>query len=283
MARGPISPIRIRRIALGREAAAAIEVARDQVDGGARAARAGSLAFTSGATEALNWALKGTAAQAAAGAAPDRHPRDRACLRARHRANGSTGRASRSIVLAGRPDGLVDLDLARAPRSTTGTGSGRGDAGQQRDRRHPAGRRARRASPDARGALMLCDAVQGFGRVPIPREPRPGRRLRAQDPRAQGHRRAVDARRRRARRRCSTAAGRRGGMRSGTCRRRCASASARRRGWRPSARRGPRACRAPVGDRARRRSARAGPSTAAPSSAITAISTSAATGSTPRG
>ncbi len=43
----------------GREAAAAIEVARGQV---ARAIGldGGSLAFTGSATEALNWALKGT-------------------------------------------------------------------------------------------------------------------------------------------------------------------------------------------------------------------------------
>src|SRR5688572_32904089 len=40
----------------GREAAAAIEVARDQV---AAHFPAGTIAFTSGATEALNWAVKG--------------------------------------------------------------------------------------------------------------------------------------------------------------------------------------------------------------------------------
>ena len=44
----------------GREAAAAaIEVARDRVVA-ALGLRGGRLAFTSGATEALNWALKGT-------------------------------------------------------------------------------------------------------------------------------------------------------------------------------------------------------------------------------
>src|SRR6478736_1159403 len=43
----------------GHEAAAAIEVARKQV-GQAVGLHGGSLAFTSGATEALNWALKGT-------------------------------------------------------------------------------------------------------------------------------------------------------------------------------------------------------------------------------
>ena len=44
---------------LGREAAAAIEVARDQVDR-SLGLPGGRFAFTSGATEALNWAIKGT-------------------------------------------------------------------------------------------------------------------------------------------------------------------------------------------------------------------------------
>src|SRR5919112_844035 len=43
----------------GREAAAAIEVARGQVER-AIGLDGGRLAFTGGATEALNWALKGT-------------------------------------------------------------------------------------------------------------------------------------------------------------------------------------------------------------------------------
>ena len=44
----------------GREAAAAIEVARDRILTAA-ALDEGRFAFTSGATEALNWAIKGTA------------------------------------------------------------------------------------------------------------------------------------------------------------------------------------------------------------------------------
>ena len=46
----------------GREAAAAIEVARDRVEA-AIGLPGGRFAFTSGATEALNWALKGTLEQ----------------------------------------------------------------------------------------------------------------------------------------------------------------------------------------------------------------------------
>src|SRR5215213_7584160 len=43
----------------GREAGAAVEVARDQVERAIGLA-GGRVAFTGGATEALNWALKGT-------------------------------------------------------------------------------------------------------------------------------------------------------------------------------------------------------------------------------
>ena len=59
----PHSPYR-----LGREAAAAIEIARARVTkalGGSSVP--GKLSFTSGATEAINWALKGTAENGAAG------------------------------------------------------------------------------------------------------------------------------------------------------------------------------------------------------------------------
>ena len=79
------------------------------------------------------------------------------------------------------------------------------------------------------GALMLCDAVQGLRAGADPRRARPGRRLGPQDPRPQGRRRPVDARRRRARAACSTAAGRSRACARERCRRRCASASARRR------------------------------------------------------
>ena len=50
----------------GHEADAAIEVARKRVER-ALGLRGGSIAFTSGATEALNWALKGTVENAPKG------------------------------------------------------------------------------------------------------------------------------------------------------------------------------------------------------------------------
>ena len=67
----------------GREAAAAIEVARKQVEQ-AIGLDGGSLAFTGSATEALNWALKGTMEKAPDRPQPYRHRRDRACGGARH-------------------------------------------------------------------------------------------------------------------------------------------------------------------------------------------------------
>ena len=71
---------------------------------------------------------------------PDHHRRDRACRGARHvRMAGRAGH--RPDRPAGRqPDGLLDLDAPRA-RARRARTAGRGDAGQQRDRRHPADRR----------------------------------------------------------------------------------------------------------------------------------------------
>src|SRR4051794_20230471 len=50
----------------GREAAAAIELARKQVES-ALGLKGGSIAFTGSATEAINWGLKGTAEKAPKG------------------------------------------------------------------------------------------------------------------------------------------------------------------------------------------------------------------------
>ena len=54
---------------LGREAAAAVEHARDRI-GALLDPKAGRLLFTSGATEAVNWAIKGSFANAPAGRRP---------------------------------------------------------------------------------------------------------------------------------------------------------------------------------------------------------------------
>ena len=105
----------------------------------------------------------------------------------------------------------------RARRDRAGHRAGRGDAGQQRDRRDPAGRRACRDRACGRARCSCatrCRAMAGC-RSPTAR---PDRDLGAQDPRPQGHRRAVGARRRRRSSRCSTAAGRRRGCARARCR-----------------------------------------------------------------
>ena len=151
---------------LGREAAAAVEVARGQVmqTFGSDAAQ-GGLYFTSGATEALNWALKG---------AVSRLPGNRrrvVTIATEHAAVLDTvewlGRlgAEVDILPVGR-DGLVDLDLARE-RITEGTGL---VAAMLVNNEIGVVQPIAELGEIARssGALFVCDAVQGFGRVPIP-------------------------------------------------------------------------------------------------------------------
>ena len=152
----------------GREAAAAVEVARARVRqalGGAR--EGGRLFFTSGATEAINWALKGSAA---------RLPPERSrivTLATEHAAVLDTldwlevqgFEVERLPVMR---DGLVDLDLA-AERIDARTGLVaamlvNNEIGVVQPVEALAG------LARARGALFLCDAVQALGRVPIPLE-----------------------------------------------------------------------------------------------------------------
>ncbi len=151
---------------MGREAAAAVEVARERVvralggeDGGGR------LYFTSGATEAVNWALKGAAA---------RLPGDRrriVTLATEHAAVLDTARHLAGsgfeveIVPVG-PDGLVDLASVEAalaePTGLVAAMLVNNEIGVIQPIAE-IGALARGA-----GALFLCDAVQGFGRVPLP-------------------------------------------------------------------------------------------------------------------
>lgn len=137
----------------GRAAKAAVEVARAQV--GALLPAGGRVAFTSGATEALNWAIKGTGGAIVT-------------LATEHAAVLDTVAASgRPVtVLSVRPDGLVDLDAARA---AIGPGTGLVAAilvNNEIGVIQPIAELAELAQ--AAGALFLCDAVQGYGRVPIP-------------------------------------------------------------------------------------------------------------------
>ncbi|QJU56593.1 cysteine desulfurase [Sphingomonas sp. AP4-R1] len=148
---------------MGREAKAAVEVARERI--AAPFGPGGRLAFTSGATEALNWAIKGIAT-------PLRNTRPRIVTTAiEHAAVLDTlgwlaTQGHEVIVLPVSPEGIVDLDAAAAAiddrtalvaamlvNNEIGTVQPIAELG---------------ALARAAGAVMLCDAVQGYGRVPLP-------------------------------------------------------------------------------------------------------------------
>jgi len=146
---------------MGRAAKAAVEVAREQV--AAPFGPGGRLLFTGGATEALNWAIKGIA---------ETSPRRRIVTTTiEHAAVLDTvawlgGRGHDVTILPVDREGLVDLDAARAAidgdtalvaamlvNNEIGTIQPVAELG---------------ALAKAAGATMICDAVQGYGRVPLP-------------------------------------------------------------------------------------------------------------------
>jgi cysteine desulfurase len=149
----------------GREADAAIEVARKQVEQ-AIGLSGGSVAFTGSATEALNWAIKGTLEKSA---------RNRiVTVQTEHAAVLDTcewlqGRGVEVEYLPVRDDGLVDLaEVAAAVNDRTALVAVmlvNNEIGVIQ----PVGEIAKIAHKA--GALMLTDAVQGLGRVPIPEGP----------------------------------------------------------------------------------------------------------------
>jgi len=135
----------------GRAAAAAIEVARDQV--AALLPPGGQVIFTSGATEALNLALRGSGAGRLAVSAIE------------HAAVLDTARAHDPAltILPVDDDGLVDGDVAIPP----GTGLvAVMQVNNEIGTVQPIAAIAARAR--AIGALMLCDAVQGAGKIVAP-------------------------------------------------------------------------------------------------------------------
>jgi cysteine desulfurase len=183
---------------LGREAAAAIEIARERVIevlgtplparregsgvGGPQdeslaveanpppappCTQGGALHFTSGATEAINWALKGAAARLPAGR------RHIVTLATEHAAVLDTvewlgDRGFAIDILPVSADGLALHDeLAKAISDRTGIVAAmlvNNEIGVIQ----PVAEIA--AMARRRGALFLCDAVQGFGRVALPLE-----------------------------------------------------------------------------------------------------------------
>lgn len=141
---------------LGRAAKAAIEVAREQV--AALLPAGGRVVFTSGATEALNWAVKGSRGSVVTIASEHAAVLDTA------RAEGARGRDV--TVLPVRPDGRIDLWVARR---VLGQGAGLLAAmlvNNEIGVVQPIAELARIARQS--GTLVLCDAVQGYGRVAIP-------------------------------------------------------------------------------------------------------------------
>ncbi|NTS64063.1 cysteine desulfurase [Sphingomonas sp. HHU CXW] len=140
----------------GRAAKAAVEVARGEV---ARLLPAGGrVAFTSGATEALNWAIKGTSGGIVTLAT------EHAAVLDTVAAEAARGRAV--TVLTVGQDGSVDLDMARAA-IVPGTGLVAAMlVNNEIGVVQPVGALADMAH--AAGAVMLCDAVQGYGRVAVP-------------------------------------------------------------------------------------------------------------------
>ena len=138
----------------GRAARAAVEVARAEV--APLLPPGGRVVFTGGATEALNWAIKGTAGPVATFAT------EHAAVLDTVAAESARGRAA-SVLPVGA-DGLADPDALPADAGLVVAMLVNNEVGAI----HPVAAIAERAH--VAGALLLCDAVQGYGRVPIPPE-----------------------------------------------------------------------------------------------------------------
>jgi cysteine desulfurase len=141
---------------MGRAAAAAVEVAREAV--AALLPKGGQVYFTSGATESLNWAIKGSGAKAIA--LPDT---EHAAVRDTALWLGECGHEV-TIMPVGR-DGLLDLAAIPDGQGLVAVMHVNNEIGVIQ----PIAEIAARAH--ANGALMLCDAVQSYGRITIPEGP----------------------------------------------------------------------------------------------------------------
>lgn len=139
----------------GRAAAAAVEVARDQV--AALLPKGGRVYFTSGATEALNWALL-RGAEAMPGGVAGLSIEHAASLQCLERLNAHILPVDAN-GLALPPDGALipenGVVAVMLVNNEVGTIQPVADFA---------------AAAHARNSLLLCDAVQGFGRVAIPEE-----------------------------------------------------------------------------------------------------------------
>jgi cysteine desulfurase len=147
----------------GNEAEAAVEVARKQVET-ALGLKGGSIAFTGSATEALNWALKGTVEKGANG-------RNRIItLATEHAAVLDTcewlaGQGVDLSVLPVEPDGRLDLDLLDRELDKRVLLVAVMQVNNEIGVTQPISEIAKMAHKC--GSLILCDAVQAFGRMEI--------------------------------------------------------------------------------------------------------------------
>ena len=147
----------------GNEAAAAVEVARMQVEQ-AIALPGGSVAFTGSATEAINWAIKGTIENA-----PARRNRIVA-VQTEHAAVLDTcewleKRGVEVVRLPVGSDGLLSLDEIKAALDDDVALVAVMLVNNEIGVIQPVAEVAKLAHEA--GALMLCDAVQGLGRLAI--------------------------------------------------------------------------------------------------------------------
>ena len=151
----------------GREAAAAIEVARKQVERSI-GLKGGSVAFTGSATEAINWALKGMLEKTPQG-------RNRiVTVATEHAAVLDTcewleGRGYQVTRLPVGPSGLLDLGDVKAALDGSVALVAVMLVNNEIGVIQPIGEIAGMAR--GVGAPMLCDAVQGLGRVSISEGP----------------------------------------------------------------------------------------------------------------
>ena len=141
----------------GRAAKAAVEVARDAV--AALLPPGGSVSFTSGATEAINWAIKGVGPGAIVTLATEH-----AATLDTVEALAKTGRAVK--VLPVGADGLVDLADAKTAIVPGTALVAAMLVNNEIGVIQPV--EALAALAHEVGALFLCDAVQGYGRMDIP-------------------------------------------------------------------------------------------------------------------
>jgi len=147
---------------LGRKASAAVEVARGQID--ALMPKGGRVIFTSGATEALNLAIRG--------ALPALAPRRRiVTIATEHAAVRDTclwleAQGHDVVLLPVDCDGLVDMPAARAAITPDTALVAAMLVNNEIGVIQPIEVLSDLAH--AAGALFVCDAVQGFGRVALP-------------------------------------------------------------------------------------------------------------------